>query len=60
MVLNSSKCQITYLGNNTENETFFCNDTEMKNRREDKILGVTIDSKLSSKFLEIIYLRNLR
>ena len=38
-----------YLGKNAENETFFCNDIEMKNTTEEKILGVTIDNKFKFK-----------
>ena len=37
------------LGKNTENETYFFNNTEMKNRGEEKILGITIDNKLKFK-----------
>ena len=31
MVLNSGKCHFVCLGNNTEKETYFFNNTEMKN-----------------------------
>ena len=34
------------LGKNTENETYFFNNTEMKNSSEVKILGVTINNNL--------------
>ena len=34
------------LGQNTVNETFVYNNTEMKNGKEEKILGVIIDDKL--------------
>ena len=33
------------LGQNTVNETFVCNNTEMKNVKEEKILGVIIDDQ---------------
>ena len=37
------------LGQNTVNETFVYNNTEMKNSKEEKILGVIIDNKLRFK-----------
>ena len=37
------------LGNNTESETYFFNNTEMKNSSEEKILGITIDKELNFK-----------
>ena len=37
------------LGQNTVNQTFVCDNTEMKNSKEDKILGVVIDNKLRFK-----------
>ena len=37
------------LGKNTENETYFFNNTEMKNSSEEKILGITVDNKLKFK-----------
>ena len=37
------------LGRTTENETYFFNNTEMKNSSEEKILGITIDNKLKFK-----------
>ena len=37
------------LGQNTVNETFVCDNTEMKNSKEEKILGVIIDNKLRFK-----------
>ena len=40
------------LGKNAENETYFFNNTEMKNSSEDKILGIIIDNKLLKKFCE--------
>ena len=49
MVLNSGKCHFMCLGKNTENETYFFNNTEIKNSSEEKILGITIDNKLQFK-----------
>ena len=49
MLLNSGKCHFTCIGKNTENETYFLNNTQMKNRSEEKILGITIDNKLKFK-----------
>ena len=49
MVLNSGKCHFMCLGKNTENETYFLDDTEIKNSSEEKILGITIDNKLKFK-----------
>ena len=49
MVLNSGKCHFMCLGKNTENETYFVNNTEMKNSRENKILEITIDNELKFK-----------
>ena len=56
MGLNSGKCHFMCLGKNTENETYFFNNTEMKNRDEEKILGITIDNKLKFKS----HVKNLR
>ena len=47
MVLNSGKCYFMYLGQNTDNETFVYNNTEMKNSKEEKILRLLINSKVS-------------
>ena len=49
MVLNSDKCHFMCLGQNTVNETFVYDNTEMKNSKEEKILGVIIDNKLRFK-----------
>ena len=49
MVLNSGKCHFMCLGQNTVNETFVYDNIEMKNSKEEKILGVIIDSKLRLK-----------
>ena len=48
MLLNAEKCHFMFLGNNTENETFFFNNTLMENSKEQKILGV-MDNKLNFK-----------
>ena len=37
------------LGRNTVNERFVYDNTEMKNSKEEKILGVIIDNKLRFK-----------
>ena len=47
MVLNSGKCHFMYLGKNIENETFTLKDTIMNNSKEEKILGVIIDNRLT-------------
>ena len=49
MVLNSGQCDFMCLGQNTFNETFVCNNKDMKNSKEEKIVGVTIDNKLKFK-----------
>ena len=49
MVLNSGKCHFMCLCKNAENETYFFNNTEMKNSNEEKILGIIIDNKLKFK-----------
>ena len=46
IALNSGKCHLMCLGKNTENETYFFNNTEMKNNSGVKILGVTINNNL--------------
>ena len=40
-----------YLGKNTENETYFFNNTEIKKNSKEKILVITIDKKLMFKKL---------
>ena len=49
MVLNSVKCHFMCLGENTLNEKFVYDNIEMKNSKEEKILGVIIDNKLRFK-----------
>ena len=48
-MLNAGKCHSICLGNNTENETFLFHNIPMENSKEQKILGVIIDNKLSFK-----------
>ena len=57
MVLNSGKYRFICFGKNTENETYFFNNTEVKNSSEDKILGITIDNKLKGN-AQILFLCN--
>ena len=47
--MNLEKCHFMCLGQNTVNETFICNNIEMKNSKEEEILGVIIDNKLRFK-----------
>ena len=47
MVLNTRKCHFMCLGKNTENETFIFKDTIMNNSKEEKILVVSIDNRLT-------------
>ena len=47
MVLNIGKCHFMCLGKNTENETFIFKDTIMNNSKEEKILVVSIDNRLT-------------
>ena len=49
MVLNSGKCHFMCLGQNTVNETFVYDNSETKNSKEERILGVIIDNKLNFK-----------
>ena len=49
MVLNTGKCYFMYLEQNTVNETFVYNNSEMKNSKEENILGVIIDNKFRFK-----------
>ena len=49
MVLNSGKCHFMCIGQNTVNETFVYDKIEMKNSKEEKILGLIIDNKLRFK-----------
>ena len=47
MVLNAGKCHFMCLGKNTENETFTFKDTIMNNSKEEKILRVIINNRLT-------------
>ena len=47
MVLNAGKCHFMCLGKNTENETFSFKDTITNSSKEEKILGVIIDNRLT-------------
>ena len=49
MVLDSEKCHFMCLGQNAVNQTFVYDNTEMKNSKEEKMLGVIIDNKLRFK-----------
>ena len=49
MVLNADKYHFTRLGKDTENETFIFNNFIFNNSNEEKILGITIDNKLTFK-----------
>ena len=53
--MNSGKCHFMCLGKNTVHETFVHDNTEMKNSKEEKILGAIIDNKLRFK----IHVKNL-
>ena len=47
MSLNPTKCYYMCLDKNKENDTFNFGNTSLKNSKEEVILGLTIDSKLS-------------
>ena len=49
MVLNLGRCHFMCLGLSTVNETFVYDKIEMKNSKEEIILGVIIDNKLRFK-----------
>ena len=49
MVLNSGKCHFMSLRQSTMTEIFIYNNTERKNSKKEKILGVIIDNKLRFK-----------
>ena len=49
MALNAGKCHFMCLGKDTRNETFTFKGLVMKNSKGQKILGVTIDNKLTFK-----------
>ena len=45
--LNPTKCHYMCLGKNKENDTFNFGNISLKNSKEEMILGLTIDNKLS-------------
>ena len=47
MSLNPTKCHYISLGKNKEKDTFNFENISFKNNKEEVILGLTIDSKLS-------------
>ena len=47
IVLSAGKCHFMYLGKNIEHETFTFKDTIMNNSKEEKLLGVIIDNRLT-------------
>ena len=49
MVLNADKCHFMCYGKDTENETFIFSNFIFNNSNEEKILGITIDNKLTFK-----------
>ena len=49
MILNAGKCYFMCLGKDAVNETFAFKTLVMKNNKEQKILGVTINNKLNCK-----------
>ena len=49
MVLNADKCRFKCLSKDTENETFIFDNFIFNNSNEEKILGITIDNKLTFK-----------
>ena len=49
MVLNAGKRHFMSFGNNTENETFLFHNNLMENRKEQKIIGLTINNQLNLK-----------
>ena len=56
--MNSGKCHFKCLGQNTVNETFACDNIEMKNSKEKKILEVIIDENLRIKSDVKIYIKS--
>ena len=49
MTLNAGKCHFMCFGKDTGNETFIFKGLVMKNSKEQKILGIIIDNKLTFK-----------
>ena len=57
MILNLVKCHFMCLGQKTEKETFFSNNTEMKINSKGKILGIVFDNKHEFKINKNLYKR---
>ena len=57
MALNAGKCHFMCVGKDTRSETFIFEGLAMKNSKEQKILGVTKDNKLTFKSHIRIYVR---
>ena len=55
MALNAGKCLFMCFGKDTVNENFIFKGLVMTNSKEQKILGITIDNKLTFK----IFIKNL-
>ena len=49
MALNAGKCHFMFLGKDSRNATSIFKGLVMKNSKEQKIHGVTIDNKLTFK-----------
>ena len=47
MVLNQRKCYYMHIGRNTENDKFEFDNLLLENSKEEVVLGVTIDNKLT-------------
>ena len=47
IVVNAGKCHFMCVGKNTENESFTLKDSIMNNSKEEKILRVTIENRLT-------------
>ena len=47
MVLNQKKCYYMRIGRNTENDKFEFDNLLLENSKEEVVLGVTIDNKLT-------------
>ena len=59
MVLKSGKCHFMCFGQNTVNEIFVYDNTDMKNHEEEKILGVILTINLGLKVMSKIYVKKL-
>ena len=47
MILSADKCHFLCFGKDTENETFTFNNFIFSNSNEEKVLGISIDNKLT-------------